>query len=252
MYWSRVVQQGNSLLVFKWGNPVTVHRLDLSDPEKPHCTALLELYKRASGFAVANYKDLLVYLTGSSGEVGKFCQIYDIIENSWKDGPALCHARYNHASMCLGYNVYVFGGVKVGSIETHRAGSEDGWKVLYQTTRLTNRFLPAIAVIRPNTIAIFGGYRDGYNMKDGYIFDTKQKSVKPLQGNHTENLEVEFSSHVKQISSKSFVTVGVEADGKINLVQIDLGSVDSANPDDSNGNDECFSARSVKNFGKNL
>ena len=86
------------------------------------------------GFAIANYNNQLVYITGGSlddhrgiADAVSATAIYSIAANAWKDCKPLNRARYNHGSCALDSRIYVFAGKSAFndyecSVETLRAG----------------------------------------------------------------------------------------------------------------------------------
>lgn len=65
---ARIIQQRNSLLIFKSGRAVNVYRLFLSKLNRHSYTALTPLQKGVSQYALAIYNDHVVYLSGGYGE----------------------------------------------------------------------------------------------------------------------------------------------------------------------------------------
>ena len=96
------------MLVFRSPNSsrVITAKIDLSDPNNLKESYKKTLKRRALWFAVALYKDELVYLTGGEAEVNdpdpRQTSIYNIRSDEWKDGPPLNHGRRGHSSICVG------------------------------------------------------------------------------------------------------------------------------------------------------
>lgn len=77
----------------------------------------------------------------------------------------------------------------------------------------------AVTSIRPSKIVIFGGL-DGDNAdNNGYIFDLSCNQVKPILG-RSADVGVTFHSQTQWIGSKRHLTLGVDKDDYVHLVQL--------------------------------
>ena len=69
-------------------------------------------------FALANYQDMRVYVTGGFEESAKRVDFFDIENNKWHKASPLNHGRRAHGSIGLGRHIYVFGGQQdAGTVE---------------------------------------------------------------------------------------------------------------------------------------
>ena len=109
-------------------------------------------------FAVANYQDERVYVTGGFQEAAKMADFFDIKSNKWHKAPSLNQGRRSHGCIGLGRRIYVFGGQKVsGSIESLLVGEGQRWQILKDSAQLKNRFNAAVTVFNGHSILVFGG-----------------------------------------------------------------------------------------------
>ena len=78
-------------------------------------------------FSVANLRDKSIFITGGLGlqEAVNWLLIYDIKSNSWREGPLMNQARFNHSSCVVGTTLFVFcGQSQVGNISGYVASIE--------------------------------------------------------------------------------------------------------------------------------
>ena len=71
-------------------------------------------------FALANYEDSVIFLSGGSAvglKVHRDVYALDLTTLSWRTMPRMMQGRYNHSSMTLGEQLYVFCGDCRNSIE---------------------------------------------------------------------------------------------------------------------------------------
>ena len=113
-----------------------VYRINMRTITHPSCTTLQPLLRHATQFAVAMYKDEIVYLSGSAQHYVRSVWTYHISSNEWNDAPPLNHSRFAHSSICMGEQVYVIGGLNkdgsmVGTIESIRVCSDEPWKFVF-------------------------------------------------------------------------------------------------------------------------
>ena len=85
-------------------------------------------------FAVANYCNEVIFVSGNEFGTGTEVSIFILKRNCWSHAPSLNFARHSHLSCFLGSSVYVFGGSNktesVGSIESLQLGSDLDWRVI--------------------------------------------------------------------------------------------------------------------------
>ena len=135
-------------------------------------------------YSVALYRNESVYLTGGEGCSSRYVSILSIRCNEWQNAPKMKKGRCQHASLCLGNHVYVFGGKENrGSIESLKIGLGETWKEICGHSELTRRERVAVTATGPETIAIFGGRRDNESeLKNGYELNTSTNEVRPILG----------------------------------------------------------------------
>ena len=100
----------------------------------------------------------------------------------------LIQARYGHASIVLGDNLFAFGGMinesdYVGSIEMLNLLTKLAWTVLIEHDEKVQRTSAAVAAISANKIIVYGGLLvDRYKTSNGYLLDVSNKQLKPVLG----------------------------------------------------------------------
>ena len=151
--------------------------MSLNKVDDPKVATLPSLDRPVSLFAVALYQREQVFLTGGSGGGDRATSVLNIKNKSWQDGPRLNHGRKLHCSLCLGSDVFVFGGMNVGSIESLRVGSDQGWSIIAESSEMIQRAHSVAFAINNEDIVIFGGDRKG-----GYALNVVSKSVRPILG----------------------------------------------------------------------
>ena len=108
----------------------------------------------------------------------KDVRIFDFAKHIWTDGPPMNHGRSQHASICSGDSIYVFGGfMNSGSIEKLTIGQRQAWALIILPSQLTSRTNPMVCAHDRKTIIVYGGSRGQRGLSDGYALDTEKKSV---------------------------------------------------------------------------
>ena len=74
-------------MILKYGSPVRVYKLDLSNGNEPKVEMLPKLKRKARDFAVANFKNKFVYLSGGLFAAGKRVSAYNTKTQKWTDMP---------------------------------------------------------------------------------------------------------------------------------------------------------------------
>ena len=170
-------------------------------------TRLPQLDRMAHCFAVANYFNLRVYLTGGQWEAGQKVDYYDMRGKRWIEAPPLNHERFLHASVCLGKHLYVFAGNWQGSVESLEIGTEQRWSVISQTRNLSVRRHSAAVVLHNQRLTIFGGYKGIYYLKDSIVFDKDAKSSVCYRGAESD-LEFRTETIVQKVADCRYITMG--------------------------------------------
>ena len=121
--YSNSVQVHKDLYLFEEGSPLTVNGFEIctKDEEFHWHTNSAAFGVAIDYFAVANYKNSVIYVTGGfvygTYDVLNDVMTYNLQKKIWQTGPSLNEARVMHGSCTLGRKIYVFCGEKSKSIE---------------------------------------------------------------------------------------------------------------------------------------
>ena len=161
---SLIVQYLDQLLLFKPGESVQLFQLrKLLYTAKFSHSALPSLNRKAYSFALANYKNQRIYLSGDKSDGPDLVDYYDIKQQRWIEAPPLNHGRCNHSSASLGRYVFVFGGYgSYGSIESLEVTTHIAWALIITSNQLTKRQDTAVAILSEHQIFVFGGNSYGF------------------------------------------------------------------------------------------
>ena len=111
------LQSGQSLYAFSQGYPLSVTRysnLLTDDARNVTKQTLTPAMVSSKFFALANYKDSRVYVSGgvSNGEAQRTVLVYNFAKNDWTACPDMNLARRFHSSYFLKGKLYVFFGME--------------------------------------------------------------------------------------------------------------------------------------------
>ena len=191
---TRIVQQGQALLVFKnIKTEIYGWKLQGLDSEEPSYEPLAKLELEAKHFALAPDQKSSVYLTGggtgSDHDVSlSYVSRLDTEANQWTKLADMNMARQNHSAIVQGDRLYVFGGRKndslLSSIEFLELVGGLVWTTVTENESV-KRMSATFFECGPKQIAVFGGLKVA-NLKskdyapDGYIFDTDSQEFKAI------------------------------------------------------------------------
>ena len=107
-----------------------------------------------------------IFITGGFSDNGNEpagkVTMFDTFSFREEDVVELIHARFNHASIVLGDNLFAFGGRinasdYAGSIEILNLLKRRTWSMLIEYDEIVQSDLAAVAAISANKIIVFGG-----------------------------------------------------------------------------------------------
>ena len=117
------------------------------------------------------------------------CVRYDVQKNQWEDMSFLNEGRMSHSSCFLGDKIYVFAGRNaqglIDSIESLKITIDPtqqftkNWKLIYEENEFEPREALLCAPLNESEIVIMGGYMNGENSSDIFIFNTVDRYIEP-------------------------------------------------------------------------
>ena len=106
----------------------------------------------------------------------------------------------------------------LGSIECLKVNQDSKWCVVVIYNELVMKLSPALAVLSPSKIVVYGGNSGKQVGSDGYIFDVDQGQVRPIIGNKSK-LDFVCQSQVQWAGKGRFMTLGhTKKDEHLHLV----------------------------------
>ena len=138
----------------------------------------------------------------------------------------MVRGRAGHVSICIGRNVYAFGGDAEGSIECANFGRGMPWTVIskQKKKKIINRTNPAMVMTSDECVAILGGTsRDGH-LDDGYEFNAQNNKVFEIKSSCLDpnHIDYEYFSQVRQIGHNRFLTMCPGGEKGVQFIAISL------------------------------
>ena len=186
----KLLQIGDILYIFA-KTPLTAYKFDATAPAHiSNKIKLASVSHRRSGFALANYQDSAIYITGGlvpcGGPTDSVLK-FKLISNTFSEVCSLNVARLDHSSTSVGNIVAVFGGrtrstyldASIEVLDVTCMPQPRTWQMV--TSRaFTARMLPLVCPLNRSQIVISGGADDRHLLNDILVFDTTTNLVKKV------------------------------------------------------------------------
>ena len=215
---STITQVDDFALIFeKYRGRVLLRKALNLQTEEPSLEWLSPLDRKLDYFAIANYKNKLIFLSGGFGSEyvplhHYNVYVYNIACDYWVLAPRMNRGRMSHSSCTLGEHVYAFAGENESSIESLHVKAGQRWVLLLEQTQILKRAMSSVAILNDHSIAIYGGSSKNNNTvedtchNEGVVFDTTTKTARPILGNPNDVMFT-CTSPSHQLSSEVFVTL---------------------------------------------